>query len=232
MTDRPLLRSGLALLATGALAETALLRLGRAYGSTAAERAMPLPGDGIVPTPDVVTDHAITIQVPPEDVWPWLVQMGWGRGGWYTARWVDRLLFPTNGPSATSILPDLQDLAVGDFVPDGAPETECGFVVEHLEPCRALVLHSTSHLPRAWRERHDVALDWSWAFVLRPLEHDRTRFHFRSRWSTAPWWLTLGGRLAVVPADFLMSRDMLNGVKQRAEAVGRAASVTTRVVPR
>jgi len=126
----------------------------------------------------------------------------------------------------------LQDLAVGDFVPDGAPETECGFVVEHLEPCRALVLHSTSHLPRAWRERHDVALDWSWAFVLRPLEHDRTRFHFRSRWSTAPWWLTLGGRLAVIPADFLMSRDMLNGVKQRAEAVGRAASVTTRVVPR
>lgn len=59
---------------------------------------------------------AITIDAPPEDVWPWVVQMGWGRGGWYTARWVDRLLFPANEPSATTVLPELQDLEVGDFV--------------------------------------------------------------------------------------------------------------------
>jgi hypothetical protein len=94
--------------------------------------------------------------------------MGWHRGAWYTARWVDRLLFPANGPSAITILPEWQDLSVGDFVPDGAPETECGFVVEHLEPQCALVLHSTSHLPLAWRERHHAQLDWSWTFVLRP----------------------------------------------------------------
>jgi hypothetical protein len=237
MTEKSL-RAGLALLAAATVAETALLRLGRAHGSAPDERAMTLPGDEIVPAPDVVTDHAITIEAPPENVWPWLVQMGWGRSGWYTARWVDRLLFPANGPSATTILPQWQHLAAGDFVPDGAPETECGFVVEQLEPQRALVLHSTSHLPRAWRGRRAVALDWSWAFVLRPVAPGATRFHFRSRWTTTPWWLALGGRLALVPADFLMSRDMLNGVRRRAEALSAARegrpvkAVTTRVTPR
>ncbi len=110
-------------------------------------------------------------------------------------------------------------------MPDGAPETGCGFIVELLEPDRALVLHSTSHLPDRWRKEHRASLDWSWAFVLRPLDGGRrTRFTFRSRWRTAPWWLTLGGWLAVVPADFVMSRQMLRGVKGRVER--RAAAVT------
>jgi hypothetical protein len=237
--NKPAVRGAGALLVASALAEAVLVRLGRTYGSTPQERAAELPGDDIVPHPDVVTDHAVTIDVPAEWVWPWLVQMGWHRGGWYTARWVDRLLFPANWPSATRIVPELQDLHVGDFVPDGAPETGCGFVVEQLEPHRALVLYSTSHLPARWRERHHAALDWSWVFVLRPLDGGRrTRFAFRSRWSTAPWWFTLGGRLLIVPADFLMSRDMLSGVKQRAEALSvsegsrRHTAVTTRAVPR
>jgi hypothetical protein len=232
-------RSGAALLVASALAETMLVRLARTYGSTPKERAAALPGEEIVPRPDVVTDHAITIDATPEEVWPWLVQMGWHRGGWYTARWVDRLLFPANWPSASRIVPELQGLHVGDLVPDGAPETGCGFVVERLQPHRALVLHSTSHLPPRWREQHHAALDWSWAFVLRPLDSGRqTRFSFRSRWSTAPWWFTLGGRLLIVPADFLMSRDMLHGVKQRAEALAasgvqrRGTAVTTRAVSR
>lgn len=208
------------LLAASAGAEAALVHLGRTYGSTVQERAAALPGDDIVARPQVVTNHAITIAAPPDCVWPWLVQMGWHRGGWYTARWVDRLLFPANWPSATRIVPELQDLHLGDFVPDGAPETECGLIVEHLDPERALVLHSTSHLPMSWRER--AHLDWSWAFVLLPLDRGRqTRFLFRSRWTTSPWWLTLGGWLAVVPADFVMARDMLHGVRQRAEDLAR-----------
>jgi hypothetical protein len=200
-----------------ALAETTLIRLGRTYGSTAAERQAELPGDDIVPAPTVVTDHAISIAAPPESVWPWLVQMGWHRGGWYTARWVDRLLFPANWPSADRIVPELQHLEVGAFIPDGPPETECGLIVRLLEPDRSLVLQSTSHLPVGWRERRIAELDWTWAFVLRPTLDGGTRFHFRSRWTTAPWWFTLGGRLLVVPADFVMSRDMLRGVKRRAE---------------
>ncbi|MGZ8766402.1 MAG: SRPBCC family protein [Acidimicrobiia bacterium] len=218
------LRCGAAVLIAGAaLSEAALIHLGRTFGSTLDERALRLPGDDIVTNPVVVTNHAITIDAPPEDVWPWMVQMGWGRAGWYTARWVDRLLFPANGPSATDVITEMQDLDVGDFVPDGAPETKTGFVVEELNPNRALVLHSTSHLPASWRDSKRAALDWSWAFVLTPI-HDgrRTRYLFRSRWNTAPWWFTLGGWMVIVPADFVMSRDHLHGIKERAERLARS----------
>lgn len=210
--------------ATALAIEAALVRLGRTYGSTATERAAALPGDDIIRQPTAVTDHATTIDAPPAAVWPWLVQMGWGRAGWYTARWVDRLLFPANGPSADRLVPELQQLDVGDFIPDGPPETECGLYVRFLEPDRALVLQSNSHLPMSWREHAD--LDWTWAFVLTPVEEGRrTRFHFRSRWTTRPWWFTAFGWLAVVPADFVMSRDMLRGVRERVESAPRATPV-------
>ena len=95
--------------AVAVAAEAALVHLGRTYGSTREERSRRLPGDEVVADPVVQTDHAITIDAPPSAVWPWLVQMGWGRGGWYTARWVDRVLFPANGPSADRVVPELQD---------------------------------------------------------------------------------------------------------------------------
>jgi hypothetical protein len=200
------------------IGELALIRLGLTYGSTPEERDLRLPGDEIVAHPVVVTNHAITVDAPAASVWPWLVQMGWGRAGWYTARWVDRLLFPANAPSADVIVDGLQHLDVGDFVPDGPPETETGFIVEQLIPERALVLHSTSHLPAGWRRRGVAELDWSWTFHLLPIDDaNRTRYLFRSRWTTAPWWLTAGGWLGIVPADFVMSRDHLHGVRDRAE---------------
>jgi hypothetical protein len=202
--------------AVAAAAESGLIHLGRTYGSAHEERAAQLPGDDLVADGAVQTDHAVTIDAPPSAVWPWLVQMGWGRGGWYTAPWVDRLLFPANGPSAERIEPDLQHVEVGTFIPDGPPETECGLTVVRLEPERTLVLRSNSHLPLGWREH--AQLDWTWAFTLTPLDGGRrTRFHFRSRWVTHPWWLTLSGWLGIVPADFVMSRDMLRGVRARAE---------------
>jgi hypothetical protein len=206
------------LLFTAAAAETLLIYLGRNYGSTARERARSLPGDHIIANPMVVTNHAIDIEAPPVTVWPWLTQMGWHRAGWYTARWVDQLFFPANWPSADRLIPELQDIKIGSFIPDGPPETKCGFVVEALDPGRALVLHSTSHVPESWRTKYGASLSWSWTFSLTPLDKGRqTRFHFRSCWTTRPWWFTLFGWLVVVPADFVMSRDMLHGVKERAE---------------
>jgi hypothetical protein len=193
-------------------------RLGQTYGSTFYERHAPMPGDGVVPKPRFVITHGITIDAPPEDVWPWLVQMGWHRGGWYTARWVDKLLFPANQASVDHIIDRLQDLHVGDFIPDGAPESECGFIVEELEAHRLLVLHSTSHLPLEWRRTGKASIDWTWVFSVVPLDSgDRTRFIFRWRAATKPWWLTLSTWAVIVPADFVMSRDMLQGVKRRAE---------------
>lgn len=208
------------LAAAAALAGFAELQwLGRTAGATKAERAQRLPGDDLVDHPMMVTNHAVTIDAPPELVWPWLVQMGWHRGAWYTARWVDRLLFPANDPSADHIIPELQNLKVGDWVPDGAPETECGFFVRELEPDRQLVLHSTEHLPPDFKRRFRAWIDWSWAFVLQPLDGDRTRFIFRTRVRMGPWWLAASYWAAIIPADFVMARQMLSGVKTRAEGL-------------
>jgi hypothetical protein len=198
--------------------------LGRTYGATAREQRRSLPGDELVADPRIVTTHAITIDAPPSDVWPWLVQMGWHRAGWYTSRWVDRALFPANWPSADRIVPELQHLAVGDRIPDGPPDSGAELVVVELERDRHLVLHSTHHLPPGWERRFHAWLDWSWAFILEEVDSGRTRFVVRSRARTGPWWVALLYEL-LVPADFVMARQMLRGVQGRAQSADRRAPI-------
>ncbi len=201
----------LALLAAYAVAH----RLGRTSGSTADERARRLPGDELVETPSFVTHHAATLGAPPMEVWPWLTQVGWHRAGWYTPRWVDRLLFPGNWPSATVLDPDLvRDLQPGDTIPDGPPGTAY-FVVERADPGQVLVLHSTTHLPPGWAERFGAALDWVWTFALDPAPGGRARLLVRNRGRVAPPWLDLAYRAAVVPADHVMTRGMFRGLDER-----------------
>jgi hypothetical protein len=205
--------------ATAALVWGWMYGQGLAWGSTADERGRSRPGDDLVPDARLVTNHATTIRAPAEDVWPWLVQMGWHRGGWYTYRWVDRLLFPANWASADTIRPEWQGLAAGDHIPDGAPETGCFFVVELLERYEALVLRSWTHLPAQMRRSTRYRLDWTWGFYLEPVDETHTRLLFRTRASPRPAWLRLVYRVALVPADFVMGRSMCLGVKRRAEAV-------------
>ena len=207
----------------------ALQCLGRTYGATRDECEGPMPGDDLVDRADFQTTHAITIDAPPDAVWPWLVQMGWGRAQWYTARWVDRLLFPNNGPGAEVIVPELQHLAVGDRVLDGPPEANCVFVVDAIEPDRHLVLHSTEHLPPGWAERYDASIDFTWAFALDGLGDGRSRFLFRSRCRLEPWWVRAFYVGLMVLADFVTARQMLRGVKRRAEQ--RREHVPDRAAP-
>jgi hypothetical protein len=211
-----------ATLMAAAAAYAELQRLGRTYGATRDERRRELPGDRCCLRPQAITTHAITINAPPEHVWPWLVQMGWGRGGWYTARWVDTLLFPDNGPSADRLIPAWQRLKVGDRVLDGPAEKNCAFVVCELEPRRHLVLHSRQHLPPGFEQRFGASIDWTWAFTLDPLPNHRTRFIVRSRLRLQPRWVEAFYLAVIIPADFVMGRQMLHGVKRRAEATTSA----------
>ena len=123
LVARPERRRLHAVVAASAVAVTALFglrRVGRRSGATAAEAAEVLPGDEIVADPMWQSTRAITIAAPPEQVWPWIVQMGFPsqRAGWYTPHWLDRLTFGIKQRSADRIVPELQQLAVGDRVPD------------------------------------------------------------------------------------------------------------------
>jgi hypothetical protein len=192
-------------------------RLGQTWGATAHEQQQPLAGDELLPEATALTTHAITIAAPASAVWPWLVQMGWGRAGWYTYRWVDRLLFPANGPSANQLLPEHQQLQVGDRVLDGPPEADCWFTVDQLEPDRLLVLRSTRHLPASWRQR-GLGMDWIWSWHLSQPDPGRTRVIQRNRMRLDPAWFQRAFLTAIIPADFIMARSHLRGLQRRVEA--------------
>jgi hypothetical protein len=128
------------------------------WGATKEEAAESLPGDERTPHPRVQSTRAITIDAPLEQVWPWIVQMGMGRGGFYTHEWVERPLggYYAEGHSATRIHPEFQELKVGDLVDYGGGNL---VPVHEIEPFKHLV-HG-----EAW--------------VLRPLPGDRTRLIVR-----------------------------------------------------
>lgn len=155
-------RSGVAL--AGAVVAVYLLWRPRMlrWGATDDEAAEPLPGDDRTPNPRMQSTRAITIDAPPERVWPWLMQMGIGRGGFYTHDWVERLLFRTRyvegRHSATRVHPELAPLAVGDAVPMGAGAFA---TVSEVKPYDYLVAQET--------------------FVLRPLPGSGTRLITRYR---------------------------------------------------
>jgi hypothetical protein len=190
--------------------------LGRRAGSTRDERRRVLPGDDVVPHPQMITNHSITIDAPPDAVWPWLTQMGWHLGGYYPPRWVDRLFFHANWPSLDHLDPDLvRDLVVGDTIPDGPPGTAV-YVVDEADPPGHLVLHSTTHVPWSWREKFGATIDWTWSFQLTGWPGARTRLQSRVRGRMQPWWLAASYRAAIIPADFVMAMGMLRGLKKRA----------------
>jgi hypothetical protein len=145
------------------------------------------------------------------NVWPWVVQVGYHRGGWYTNPRLDKLIWHIDNPSADRILPQFQHVQVGDIVPDG-PEGTARFTVAALVPGQLLALLDAegTHVPNT---------QFSWAFVLRPIDSDTTRLILRTR-ATYPvrWWTTPVAYLALGPADFVMAHVMLlRGIKQRAE---------------
>jgi hypothetical protein len=206
---------GPATLSMGAIAAGIVLtrRLARRSGATDVEVYRVLPRDELVPHPRIETTRAITIRAPVAGVWPWVVQVGYHRGGWYTNARLDKLIWHIDNPSADHILPEFQQLKVGDTVPDG-PEGTARFTVKEIVPYHVLALLDAdgTHIPQT---------QFSWVFVLREMDADTTRLILRTH-ATYPlrWWTTLLAYLALGPADFLMAHVMmLRGIKQRVERV-------------
>jgi hypothetical protein len=173
------------------------------WGATEDELTRPMKGDAIVAAPTYTATLGITVKATPEDVWPWLVQLGKGRGGLYSYDWLDRLFGYLDGPSADRILPEHQQLAAGDVIPVGRGP---GFPVAAVEANRALVLGG---------EANDFA--WVWQFGLYPIDERQTRLVSRNAVripKTAGAWCFLR---MIEPAAFLMTRRMLIGLRQRAE---------------
>ena len=168
--------------------------------------ARSMPGDALNPDAGEMSMQAVTVNAPPEAIWPWLVQIGYQRGGLYSYDWLDRLFGFLDRPSATQILPEFQQLAVGDTIPWDSRGTE--LTVGVLEPPHALALISEVG-----------GFVWVWQFGLYPLEGQRTRFVTRGteRVPRSPlWWL---GMRVMEPAAFIMTRRMMLGVKERAESL-------------
>ena len=162
-----------------------------------------MAGDRLISNPSYQTTLAITIAADPMDVWAWLVQMGYRRGGLYSYDWLDRLFGYLDRPSATTLLPEFQHLKVGDEIPLGRG---MGFPVAVVQRGHALVLSGTAD-----------GLTWVWQFGLFPLGGVRTRLISRTAGQVPrgfAWWCFLR---VLEPAAFLMTRRMLIGLKQRAE---------------
>ena len=188
----------------------------RHWGTTDQERRAPLPGDDLVRGRYQAT-HAVTVRRSPAEVWPWLVQLGYGRGGWYSYDRLERAVGAgefAEGGSARRIVADLQGLAVGDTV---ALSPNGGLTVVSLEAPRSLVLHyrmdAFSAAPASERSR--AVFDWTWVFVLRPVA-EGCRLLVRVRGELSPRWLAVALPL-LEAAHWVMERKMLLGLKQRVE---------------
>ncbi|HJT64625.1 MAG TPA: hypothetical protein VJ839_07650 [Candidatus Limnocylindria bacterium] len=207
----------------------------KSWGVNPAEAVRVLPGDDVIPNANGGETRAITIDAPPAAVWPWLAQMGYGRAGWYSYDAMDM-----QGSSATRLMPEWQELKVGDVMPT---HPGGGFVVSSVEPHRALVLYLDTDLVRSQVEAAKASsvddgpaniratgallentqpVDFSatWAFILDELPGGQTRLieRFRVRFGETdkPWTrFTLPFMGFGV---FVMLRKQLLGIKERVES--------------
>jgi hypothetical protein len=178
------------------------------WGARPDEVSRKLPGDELLTEPDIVSTRAVWVDASAGCIWPWLVQMGPGRGGAYTYDWIENL-FGLGMHSADTILPQYQDLQVGDAQRLGQRGPLLQVVI--LEPERSLVLRSDDG-------------NWVWAFSVIP-EEAHTRLISRNRIATpgAPPPVRLFNTLIMEPGSLIMERKMLLGIKQRAEDLARQA---------
>jgi hypothetical protein len=200
----PLLGLTLSVYVSGRVYERSFRRPILDWGARPDEVARRLPGDEFLEDADVVATRAITIAAPPSVIWPWLIQMGPGRGGVYTYDWIENL-FGLDMHSVDEIVPEWQSMEVG-FVwrnPQGSVMR-----AEIVDPERAIVLRAEDG-------------SWVWAFIL-VAEGGHTRLISRNRFVVSGGRLQRSvGMILMEPGSLIMERKMLQGIKDRAERLGR-----------
>jgi len=196
----------LAALALIALVTALYLLLARPYqlnwGATEEEQKQAMPGDHLDTDPEFFTTRGITIEGTPEEIWPWLIQMGYQRAGYYGYDIVENLGSPRGIRSAERILPEFQQFKVGDEVPISSVAK---MVFYAIEPNRYII----------WTGEEQKG---SFLWALNPIDENHTRLVSRIRWSfhwTEPSLLSLD--LFTEFTDYLAVREILQGVKGRVE---------------
>jgi hypothetical protein len=208
-------RRGTVLVAVGAAlsgtwtARYALLH----WGATTPETEEPLPGDELLPDAPYVETRAITIDAPREEVWPWIAQLGQGRGGLYSYDWLENI-FGCEIHSVDRIVPEWQHVAVGDEV---RLHPRSALTVAMVEPEEHLVLRPGPPPSETGSARADSPFDFTWTFVLRHHPGRQTRLVVRERYEPVTGWAGPAIELlAIVSAA--MGIKMLRGIRARAES--------------
>jgi hypothetical protein len=188
------------------------------WGSTDEEVDLLLPGDDLVPNAKLKATHAITINAKPENIWPWLIQIGQGRAGFYSYDWIENAM-GLDIHTVNKILPEFQELKEGDLIPlspDGF-----GFPVAILNPQKSLVLHGDSRAQgpgTAPVMKNGDYMAAVWGFHLFPGDNGFTRLVERIYidWNENPT-NTFFYRVFLEPGSFIMEQKMLKGIKERVE---------------
>lgn len=200
---RPLVTTAAAGVLAGWLLADRVRRFSVRTGVSDEEAFGSLPGDEVIPHPMIEWTRGITVHAEPDQVWPWLAQMGYGRGGWYTPEWVDlfanRCVFGQKRPfptSANQLLAEHQHVAVGDLICDG-PDYASYFRVQRVDAPHSLVYRSIRHPRRGSKiditdpdsparveqqlRESGAYLDFTWTLVVNPLDGHRSRLLVRTR---------------------------------------------------
>ena len=195
---------------------------------------MDFPGKNLIKDTMLELYYDIEIQAEPGEIWPWIQQVGYHRGGWYIDTWWDEFeqkyfwpnIVPKEArgiykPASNVILPEYQNLEKGDIVPDGPPGSAYYEVME-VEPNRLLLLYATSHFkyvaPRfVYKTKYAPSGAFCWAFIIQSIENKQSRL--------ISWWQAEGypklGFLIYKPFMSLMDKahqkEILKGIKKRVE---------------
>lgn len=179
------------------------------WGATDQETDQPLSGDDLIAAPDLTSTRAITVHTSADRVWPWVAQLGQGRGGFYSYDSLENLV-GCDIHSADHIAPEWQGVEVGDQV---RLQPEVPLEVAAVEPGRSLVLRGGVQMGNV-----PPPYDFTWAFVLREQPDGMTRLLVRERYAYTRRWAPILVELTEL-ISFVMSQKMLRGIRDRAEAL-------------